>query len=499
MTYAQMTALLPDKDSPAESAGRGFFSTDTLNSDRKAVLEFLLKERRYEQLCKLIYCGHINGGINMKNNGVDYMSVTGENSTLNMRYFSLFLQTAVDCDLEEEKYIPLVFAAATAEKRSVLRVWKQSSEKYLSMLAGADYDRAWAYLCKNDPDFRLVSILFDTHRERAVDDLIKIAIFGKGINKVALRNVLRGCKSEVFSFIRPIYATLKTEARITSARLLLLFKNDPEVAEFLSEILRVEKSKSVQKLLHSDLSYKPGISEKIGKKQIVNFFYDAMVRGVSVSRETFLNVWIAPPYDEVSDSLFFGIYKDNALQFIVIIDGGKVFDLNNAPIEVPEDCSVKVLHPVELTAKTEFLTRLNITQPFEQIKRKIYVPTSEDNRSNSCRGIAGTVLNIVDFKAGMKKIGFRALNRDGDGICGQVGLRRDGILCVLHFAPIDFESSDVSLTVQAQCVKFYFEKDVIKLGGKMFVDGVTPLSVAHLDARIFSEFMYSVYELMGCR
>ena len=205
------------------------------------------------------------------------------------------------------------------------------------------------------------------------------------------------------------------------------------------------------------------------------------------------------PFHEVADKLFFGVYRGGNLTDIAVVDSGKIFDIENKPIELPADCEVRVLHPAELNYKTEFIKRLNIVQPFEQVKRKVYVASEADKSNNACFGIAGMMTEFGEFKNAMRKIGFRALNRDSESFTSQVGICRNGILCVVNIAPFDFSSAPADFAVRVQSVKFYRERDVVRLGGKQFVDGVAPLSLARMDARTFSEFMYSAYELMGCK
>ncbi len=502
MTYTQMIALLPEKDSPVEPAGRGFFSAQTANNDRKRLLEFLLDECRYGQLFKLMYCGHINGHVNMQNSSADYVAVTSGKTNINTRYFSLFMQLASDCGIAEERLVPFMYCVATANKQSELRAWQVSAERFLTKIAKTDYEKAWKYLTTHDLDFKFASILISVDKERALKDLTELAVLGKGVNKVALRNFLRVYKREVFSIVRPMYGELKNEGKITATRLLLSFKNDADVLEFLRELYETEKSKSVRALLESSLFAGRKIKEEKdcdGKKVASSLLYDAMVHGTSITCEEFFSKWLMPPYLKIAESLFFSVYENGFMRGIVIVDEGKVLDLDNEPYELPSGCEIKVLHPVELNSSTEYLRRLDIEQPFPQIKRKMYFPTDEDKRSNCCLGLAGTVLGAGKFKAGMKKLGFKPLNRNADGFCSQVGLSRNGILCVLAIAPLDFSTVGDDYSVQAQGVRFYAEKDVIRLGGQRFVDGVAPFSVSRMDSRAFSEFMYAVYELMGCR
>lgn len=497
MTYAQMISLLPDADSSVEVVGREFFSGCAAAEDKKKLLEFLLDDKRYGQLFRLIYCACINGNFDTKNIGADYVAVTGGKSTINTRYFSLFVQTAMDCGINESKFVPMLFLAATADKNDILYAWQTSSMRYLTGLARADYDKAWEYLRKNDAEFKLVSILLAVDRDRALRDLAELAVFGKGVNKVALRKFLRDHKDEVFDYVRPIYSTLKNDNRVAAVRLLLLYKNADDVQSFLREIAETESSQSVRKLLGGRAVRNLSIGDNPDRRQVIKFFYDAMLFGTSFTSERFLREIIMPPFAEIADSLFFGVYRDGRLDNIIIVDEERVLDIENTPCIPPDDCEIRVLHPVELTNKTEFLKRLNIVQPFDQIKRKIYAPSDDDKRNNACFGISGTVAKAWDFKASMRKLGFRALG--GGASCEQVGIARSGILCVLNISRVDLADVSSNGTVHAQSVRFYAEKDVVRLGGKQFVESVAPLSPARIEPRVFSEFMHSVYELMGCQ
>ena len=499
MTHAQIISLLGEADSSADTAGRAFFAPQTSSEDRKRVLEFMLGEKRYGQMVSLMYCACLNGRVDMKKTSADYVAATGGNSTINTRYFSLFVQTALDCGISEAKFIPMIFLAATSDRKSRLYVWKSSSEWYLSKLAVSDYGRAWEYLEKNDTDFKLFSILIAADRERAVRDLTELAMFGKGVNKVAARKILRGYKSEVTAYVRPLYSSLKNDGKVAAVRLLLTLKNDPDVSAFLSELAQTEKSKSVLKLLGDRTLQTKDIGENPDRRRVEAFFYEAMVLGTPFSPEQFKEKLILSPFHEVADKLFFGVYRGGNLTDIAVVDSGKIFDIENKPIELPADCEVRVLHPAELNYKTEFIKRLNIVQPFEQVKRKVYVASEADKSNNACFGIAGMMTEFGEFKNAMRKIGFRALNRDSESFTSQVGICRNGILCVVNIAPFDFSSAPADFAVRVQSVKFYRERDVVRLGGKQFVDGVAPLSLARMDARTFSEFMYSAYELMGCK
>ena len=125
-------------------------------------------------------------------------------------------------------------------------------------------------------------------------------MFGKGVNKVAARKILRGYKSEVTAYVRPLYSSLKNDGKVAAVRLLLTLKNDPDVSAFLSELAQTEKSKSVLKLLGDRTLQTKDIGENPDKRRVEAFFYEAMVLGTPFSPEQFKEKLILSPFHEDS-------------------------------------------------------------------------------------------------------------------------------------------------------------------------------------------------------
>ncbi|MDE7394652.1 MAG: hypothetical protein K2M95_00845, partial [Clostridiales bacterium] len=236
-----MIEALTNENAPVEATGRIFFLPQTPIAEKKALLAFLIKEKRFEQLYALFACANLNA----RHANAEPLAFKGEDVSLEGRYFYLFADQAKKCGMKEEETAVVAIAALRADKTSVLSFWRAAATSYLKWFGYESYARAWACFCKYDPDFRHADILLEVDRDRTLDELLKSAVFGRGVRKTALRGILRGYKTEVYDYVRTIYATLKTDERASAVRLLLPLKNDVAVGELLREIERAEKAESI--------------------------------------------------------------------------------------------------------------------------------------------------------------------------------------------------------------------------------------------------------------
>ena len=494
----RMTQSLEREDAPVEEAGKLFFAPKTPQSEKAALLAYLIEEKRFTQLYALFTCANLNAQVLPP-------LAPGESLSFEGRYFYLFVDCAKVCGLTDESVAAVAFAALNAGAASTLRAWRDAATGYLKQLGYADYNLAWDCFCRYD-QLRHADILLEVDRDRTLRALLNAAVVGKGARKTAIRGILRGYKTEVYEFVRANYAKLKTGERKAAVRLLLPLRHDAAVGELLAEIARQESASSVLKLLSdaekssaqilSDADKEKAACRALSPEQATTYLYKAMVNGTDFSREFFLSTIMHPPFT-ASESLFFSVYSGKMLVDIVMVDKGRILNLRNEPTELPENCTVRVLHPVELTHVTSYLKRLNIEQPFAQIHRPVYTPSAADRRANGCPSVTGTIVTLRAFNKNRRRLGFKILRRDQDGLCTQVGLSRGGILCAVTLSPIDLTHAPLDAFVKAQAVWFYDEKQVVRMGGKTLTDGVPPLQISDMSPRTFSEFMASFYALMA--
>lgn len=235
-----------------------------------------------------------------------------------------------------------------------------------------------------------------------------------------------------------------------------------------------------------------------------NIFIENMVMGESITLCEFLDTVLNDPINSlIASSLFFSIYKNENLLEIVVVDKCKILDLDNNEIEFLDTDlelkTIRVLHPIEISSKYSFIKQLNITQPIEQIARKVFYLKDDEKKSNCVERFKGSVIPARDFISNMRNNKFKILNKDIDGVFSSVGILRKDIMCVLEFSKVTQDSTDLTRNVTVGDVKFYNYADLIKLNSQIYTDGVPLVSLSQIEKRDFSEFLYSITALLGAK
>ncbi|MDE6401444.1 MAG: hypothetical protein K2L54_02405, partial [Clostridiales bacterium] len=105
-------------------------------------------------------------------------------------YLNMFIAACERFGLDENGYMPMLLHAQYAKKGGALNSWDKSVDRYLEKIARDDFERAAILVDKYDRKFGKYSVLIKVDRPRSVDRLIGMALYGKNINKAAVRDVL---------------------------------------------------------------------------------------------------------------------------------------------------------------------------------------------------------------------------------------------------------------------------------------------------------------------
>lgn len=480
-----LQAVLRGKEGELQEIGRAFFSTPL---DRKSTCEFitaLLEKGAYEKLAEIFSQGFISKQYSDR----DYLSKSFA-STLEQRYFDLFIDTCERCFVDRKALYPMLAAAFSS--KGVLGGWRNAIRLYFVKVAYADYDRAEAVFAQYDEGFDLYPILFHVDPQRAEDAVLNLLLYKKNVNKTVIRRYLLENKIDILPKIISMYSGASAKQKESLVRLLLIYKNDTRASRFLDRLYKTETSKTVRKLLERDRIAKAG---KTGMRGYRERFFNMMLSGERMPFDAFLKAIQTEDGGRVASTLFFTHYRSSGVR-IVIVDQGRVLDLENRPLDIVEG-EFGVLHPADLSARYEFLKQLNIRQSFEQIRRDVYLPSAEEKAYRVCKRFNGTVITQGALRSGIRKYGFRLMNHTRSGIYTQVGLLREGVLCVTEFSSTDFKQPEKAVSIGD--VRFYRYSDVIKLAGSWYVEGVRPCEIELLPPRLFSEFLYGIYALLRCK
>lgn len=491
----------------AETIGRSFFVSGYTDKEKARFIEAMLEKERYEFIADVICCG----AIKKEYNHVDFHNSQMGLISLNLRYFYMFTEICEEGGVSLEKFAPLLFASYSAQADSHLRGWAPAVTQYLEKLAASDYDTVLRLLSEHDKDYKHYGVIFKANKERTVSELVHRLIFEKHVNKAAIRKFLFDTKVNLIPTLEKIYASAPNSVHVREAvvRLLLICKHSVGAAEMISFIAENDKSKVISELIDKDaVTHKKTVksgkktekTNEIGVKSDLlgeeKRFFDDMITGKSYTQKEFLKLIANPKAEAVASGLLFSVHvPSGGISEVVTVENGKVCNLDNVPTDISPDKFVKVLHMAELPSRYEFLRRLNAAQPFEQLKRKVYVPSEKELAENRSIRLSGTIIRSKTLRRNMTQEGFRITGKDEDGKSSYVGISLGDYIAVIEFTRVDLSGDDV--VVPMKDIKFYRYKDAVKLRGSFYFENVPYCEIASVPPRVFSEGMYAIFRLSG--
>ncbi|MBR6874317.1 MAG: DUF4132 domain-containing protein [Ruminococcus sp.] len=168
--------------------------------------------------------------------------------------------------------------------------------------------------------------------------------------------------------------------------------------------------------------------------------------------------------------LIWGVYEDGALKDTFrYLDDGSFTTADEDEYTLPENARIGLVHPLELTkeqlsAWKEQLSDYEITQPFDQLGRKVFLRDDKELAENSCARFEYAELNSLSLIGKMTKLGWYKGQAEDAGCFfyfyredissrstaadGKVTVTGSGAMLVHSGAPIqayDFEGEEVTL------------------------------------------------------
>ena len=468
-----------------ETAGRAFFAGNFTDEETKTFLTAYLEAKRYEHLAAVIHCGFIH----KEYNNSDYITSRTAEPDLASRYFHMLLELAASAEVGEAQFAPLLIACFSAPPGSYLHAWKKASETYLLKEAYRDYDRILTMLTTYDLSYNAYDILMQVDKNRTEELLKERLLYGKNIRKTAIRKLLLGYKIDVAYLFGADYKTKEIPMREAIVRLALLYKNDLKAAEFLASVKNTEPVAHIRKLITSGENH---ASKGMGNADAAAYLEQMMIDSKRITpSEFYFKLEYDCEFAKSASSLFFSVYSFGRLIDIVIVHNGTVCNLENAETVIAENAEVGVLHPLELPTSDAYLKRLNIEQPFVQIRRPVFIPSDYEAASNVVSRLKGTVISAGEFRKNLKTFDFRLLHGSKEGVFDRAVAFLGDCACVLEFSPTDF--ADKKNIVMLGETKFYSAKDFISVRGNLYIEGVPSKRVSDIDPKRFSELLYVLY------
>lgn len=396
------------------------------------------------------------------------------------RYVDMFLRICGGLRCTESEYIALFLAAQYGNRNGALYRWDESIDLYLARRASEDFSLIADYIDKYDRRFRKYGVLLKVDRVAAVRRLLDKAINGKKINKTAVRDVLMDC-GEAIDILLSRYAGANARERAAIARVLMLFKNDVRVREFLSDVVNRDKSETVRAVF-------VGKSKK-HRAPAPEFFESLMTDGKPLDYAEWRNVFRDKAYETVADGVFFLTREpETGVPRVLAYNGGEFIDMSNRRACLSDAQKIFVLHPLDVPQSARGILDLRIDQPILQIARPIYHALSGESYYSD--RLFGTMLSRREFDDNLKRYGFVFCDKRSEAD-PDIAIKRIGGSVIA----VECDMPPGVGTVSCGKLAYYAATDVVKLNRKLYLSTARPQTIGDVPRREFSELTYAAYKL----
>lgn len=402
----------------------------------------------------------------------------GNENTRSMTVEHKNVQTLVGICVRHGKggyVLPMLVCAAYGRTGGALAALDVAATEYIKARAEKDFDSVADVVDAYDRKFIKYGVLLEVNRTRALARLIRLAVYGKRVNKAAIRDILMDC-DEAGPTLFEMYGEANAKTRTALARLLLVMKNDGRVREFLENTVAVDASLSVRRVLE----------ERVRKaKSTPEFFERLMINGTALTCDEWRELLLDGKYAEVADRTFFCIREYGATS-VLVYNNGDFLDMSDRVAEIDGDEPIYVLHPLDAPSSVADIFSMRIAQPFPQVSRPIFHIMSGE--ADCSYRFFGEMVSRKQFDSNRRRVGFvPCAAREGE--CYSQLFSAGGYSVVIQ--PDVFRESEV---VCGKLV-FYRTEDIVMIKGRAYAEQASPLAVTDVPRRAYSELVYAVYKL----
>lgn len=400
------------------------------------------------------------------------------------RYVDMFINICASAGCTEEDYMAVLLAAQYGSLSGALYRWDETVNMYISRRAAEDFSLVADYIDKYDKKYAKYAVLAEVDRQKTLVRLLDKAIYEKNVDKTAVRDILMDYGSEITPLLTDLYLRSKAKERLAIARLLLLFKNDVDVREFLAETVKNDSSKTVRAVLDG--------AKRKRRGSPAEFMENLMIDGRPLLYMEWRELLSDSAYGEVADRVFFCMREfDTGVKRVLVYNDGHFLNMSDRLVKLAPEQPIYVLHPLDVPTHAKSILSMDISQPFLQIARPIYHAVSGEAYSSD--RLTGTMISLDDFAYNLKQLGFTVCDKRVDTEPDTVIRRIGG-----YVVGVEIDVPKNIDTVSCGRLVYYDASDVVKLNRKVYVSATRPLAISDVPRREFSELTYAAYKLFGC-
>ncbi len=212
----------------------------------KNYIEMLLVAKQYDSICDFV------NKLFVANVGTyKYRSVQKAYS-LSERYFDRFVEIIKYCELDDELLMPYFIAILKADASSLCYNYKEPLKEYLKLYMQSAHEKLFAYVAR-EKLYDCFEYFLDADTNKTLRYLIEGYVDGVLDCVGLIRAIIVKYKQEAFNLLEGFCYSDNEEVAFRATGLILMFKGDWGVDNFLNSLYQKSSSQKVQKLISREL------------------------------------------------------------------------------------------------------------------------------------------------------------------------------------------------------------------------------------------------------
>ncbi|WP_017813097.1 DUF4132 domain-containing protein [Paenibacillus shenyangensis] len=198
--------------------------------------------------------------------------------------------------------------------------------------------------------------------------------------------------------------------------------------------------------------------------------------------------------------LIWGIYENGQLtETFRYMDDGTFNTVDEEEYELQQGAMIGLVHPLEMTTQqiTDWKSQLEdyeISQPFTQLERQIYIVEEEQQQLKEWAGLPEDEFSPTAFPKALEKYGwYKGMAEDG-GAYSDLYKDYDDLVAQLHFSGTSITYYEGMEDITLEALSFY------KQNGRSryhYYDPTQARQLGKIPSRVFSETVYDILRAAG--
>ena len=244
--YAKASKQKTYDDNMFGEVSQAIFQLENYRDVLKKYIEFLLLAEQFESVCSFV------NKLFVTNVGTFRYKSVQRAYSLSERYFDRFVEIEKFCDIDDELVMPYFVTIIKSDARSLCYNFKEPLKEYLKVYMQTAHEKLYDYVIANKV-FDCLEYLLEADTNKTLRHIIEGYVQESFEGVPNLKNYLTKYKQEAFNILEPYARNSDEQVAYRAISLLMLFKGEWGIDNFLDSIYETTNSSKLKGLISREL------------------------------------------------------------------------------------------------------------------------------------------------------------------------------------------------------------------------------------------------------